>query len=75
MSSRMLDNLWNAWSRLMQPHIVKWNSPHQTAEISSVTIMGCYVNTHFGRLGVIEIVPYTHILVLEKYRHASLIYL
>ena len=33
------------------------------------------MNTHLGGISVIEIVLHTHIIVLEKYRHASLIYL
>jgi hypothetical protein len=56
---------------LTPPHVVKRNSPQLSTENGSVATISWYANTHFGRLSVIEIVPYTHIIVLqEKFRHA-----
>ena len=62
--------LRDAWWGLTQPHVVKRNSLQLTTEIGSVATIGCYANTHFGGLSVIEIVLYTHIIgITEKYGH------
>jgi hypothetical protein len=67
----MEDNLQDAWWGLTPPHVVKRNPPQLSTEIGSVATIGWYANTQFGGLSVIEIVPYTHIIVLQdKYRHA-----
>jgi hypothetical protein len=67
----MQDNLWDAWWGLTPPHIVKRNPPQLTTKISSVATIGYYVHTHFSRLSVIEIVLYTHIIVItQKYCQA-----
>ena len=67
----MPDNLWDAWWGLTPPHVVKQNPLQLTAEIGSVATIGCYTNTHFSGLSVIEIVLYTQIIAItEKYRHA-----
>jgi hypothetical protein len=62
----MQNNLWNARWELTQPHIVKWNSPQLTTEIGSVAMIGGYVNTRASGLSVMEIVPYTHIIVIRE---------
>jgi hypothetical protein len=49
----------------------KWNPPQLFTEIGSVATISRYANTHFCGLSDIEIVPYTHVIVLQdKYRHA-----
>ena len=55
----------------MPPHVVKRNPLQLTTKIGFVATIGCYANTHFSGLSVIEIVLYTQIIaIIEKYRHA-----
>jgi hypothetical protein len=62
----MQDNFRDAWWGLTPPHVAKWNPPQLTTEIGCVATIGRYANTHSCGLSVVKIVPYTHIIVLQR---------